>query len=109
MSLTRLRLQTAWLAAMTALAALALACAAPVSAETPLGFKEAPGRRVESKSRNPYCEDAKRAYRSCYIPCSKGGHTSIGHVTNHCNVTCNNELVWVNYLCRPDPYLPFTN
>ena len=106
MTLKRLRSQTAWLGT---LAMLALACSVQAGAETPKGFKEAPGRRVESKTSNPYCEDAKRAYRTCYIPCAKGGHTSISHITNHCTSVCNNELVWVNYLCRPDPYLPFTN
>ena len=90
------------------LAALALGCCAP-SALAKQGFKEAPTRRVESKTTNTYCEDAKRAFRACYIPCAKAGHKSIGHVTNHCNVACDNELTWVNYLCRPDPYLPFTN
>lgn len=57
-------------------------------------------RRVESKTRSAYCEDSKRVFRACYIPCAKAYEADMGRVVNHCNVECNSELVWVNYLCR---------
>lgn len=99
-----------------ALAALLLAaCCLSAGAQVPQGFKEAPQRRIESVTKNAYCEKSKGWYRACYIPCVKKtskvqtSKVPMSHAVNHCNANCQNELVWANYLCRRDPYLPMTN
>ncbi len=93
------------------LAALLLAvCCLNAGAQAQQGFKEAPQRRIESTTKNAYCEKAKGWYRACYIPCAKKtSKVPMSHAVNHCNANCQNELVWANYLCRRDPYLPMTN
>ncbi len=93
----------------TLAALLAVMGCAGAGAQTPQGFKEAPQRRIESKTKNAYCEEAKGWYRACYLPCVKSRQNPISHTVNHCNAACRNELVWANYLCRKDPYLPFTS
>lgn len=85
---------------------LAAVCCLSVAEEAKQGFKEAPQRRVQSKTKNAYCEESKSWYRACYIPCVNKSKSPISHAVNHCNANCENELVWLNYLCRRDPYLP---
>lgn len=97
--------------ALAALLGAACCLLADAQAQTQAvqGFKEAPQRRVQSKTKNVYCEEAKGWYRACYIPCAKSSKAPISHAVNHCHANCENELVWLNYLCRRDPYLPPTN
>lgn len=86
--------------------ALAAVCGVGAAEEAKQGFKEAPQRRVQSKTKNAYCEESKSWYRACYLPCVNKSKSPISHAVNHCNANCQNELVWLNYLCRKDPYLP---
>ena len=80
--------------------AFALGFGVDASAQVKQGFKEAPIRRVESATKNTYCEDSKRLFKACYIPCLKSYESDLGKVVNHCNAECHSELAWVNYLCR---------
>ena len=87
-------------ATLAAALAFALAIGTDGKAQVKQGYKEAPTRRVESATKNAYCEDSKRLFRACYIPCVKSYQSDLGNVVNHCNAECHSELAWVNYLCR---------